>query len=232
MKELPTCPVCQGTSFETVLHCNDHSVSQETFALFRCMSCQFLLTNPQPPPEQMPKYYLSSAYTSHVGKATNIIDHIYQVIRQFTLQWKLTLITKNKDHTSDKTLLDFGCGTGEFLKVAKLNGWKTVGMEPSEIARQNASSNISKNIEATIKDVEALTIQFDIITLWHVLEHIEDLNHTIIKLKGMLKEKGALFVAVPNHKSWDGDHYKNFWAAYDVPRHLWHFDKESMNRLA
>src|SRR5690606_34667891 len=103
--------------------------------------------------------------------------------------WKLSLITKNRNHTSDKALLDFGCGTGEFLRVAKLNGWKTVGLEPSEIARKNASSNISEDIEATIGDVEALKTQFDIITLWHVLEHIDDLNQTISKLKGMLKEK-------------------------------------------
>ena len=225
MNESPNCPVCQSSSFKIVLNCKDHTVSHETFRILQCSSCEFLLTHPRPLAKDLSKYYESAAYTSHIGNANSIQDRIYQTIRRFTLKWKLDLITNNKDHRSNKNLLDFGCGTGEFLRVAKLNGWKTVGMEPSESARKNASSIIAKDIVDSVIAIENLEIQFDIITLWHVLEHVEDLNETIIRLREMLKEDGTLYVAVPNHKSWDSNYYRDFWAAYDVPRHLWHFNK-------
>ena len=232
MNENEICPVCQGTFFDTVIHCNDHAVSHETFSLKQCASCKFLLTYPRPPAADVPRYYDSPAYISHVGRATTLLDLAYQAVRGFTLKWKLSLIKKKLPHDGEKSILDYGCGTGEFLRIAKLGGWKITGIEPSSSARKNASKNISANIKASIDDIEGIQPQFNIITLWHVLEHVENLNETIERLKGMLTTNGAIFVAVPNHRSWDSSHYKEFWAGYDVPRHLWHFDKKSIALIA
>jgi 2-polyprenyl-3-methyl-5-hydroxy-6-metoxy-1,4-benzoquinol methylase len=126
-------------------------------------------------------------------------------------------------------LLDYGCGTGQFLKKCVDNGWKIDGIEPSPVARQEATRITGATISSNIEKNQPNT--YDIITLWHVLEHIADLNPTIDILRHALKEDGKLIFAVPNPNSWDANHYKNFWAAYDVPRHLWHFSKTNMALL-
>jgi 2-polyprenyl-3-methyl-5-hydroxy-6-metoxy-1,4-benzoquinol methylase len=147
------------------------------------------------------------------------------------LKWKLSLIEKHAAASPEKTLFDFGCGTGEFLKAAKFNGWLTTGMEPSQFARQQSDPTIRPYIQTSIKDVINDNKRFQVITLWHVLEHVEDLNLTLQELKQLLIQSGTIFIAVPNHTSWDAKHYKQHWAGFDVPRHFWHFSMKSMTRL-
>jgi 2-polyprenyl-3-methyl-5-hydroxy-6-metoxy-1,4-benzoquinol methylase len=175
------------------------------------------------------KYYASSNYISHQKKAQTFLDGIYLLVRQFTLKWKLKLIENNSSHPN-KMLLDFGCGTGEFIRVAKLNGWQTTGIEPSSKARQEAPPEILQDIWPTLKEINS-DVKFDVITLWHVLEHVPDLNDTLQHLKSRSNEHGTIFIAVPNHSSHDGNYYKENWAGYDVPRHLWHFNCHSMKNL-
>ncbi|SHH99643.1 Methyltransferase domain-containing protein [Chryseolinea serpens] len=228
MKELKSCPVCQSISFQKFITAKDYTVSRETFALVKCDSCGFIFTNPIPDPERLGEYYLSDDYISHSKKATGVIDKIYVVARSFTLKWKLGLIQKYTGN-QDKTILDYGCGTGDFLKACKDKGWVVTGVEPSEKARQLATDQTGEKIAASLKDVE--TKEFNTITLWHVLEHIEDLNHTLQQLKDKLSPNGTLLIAVPNHAAWDGTHYGQYWAGYDVPRHLWHFTQQTMTTL-
>ena len=230
MIEITKCPVCDGIQFAPFTTCVDHSVSHETFNIVRCADCELLVTNPRPTNEQLAKYYESPAYTSHVGSAKSFIDKIYIATRNFTLQWKLSLVKKNS-MTSGTTILDYGCGVGEFLKVAKLQGWDTTGIEPSSHARQQAAAIISSDIKSSLRQVTDAKKKFDVITLWHVLEHVEDLDLTIQKLRSVLADHGTIFIAVPNNSSWDADHYKQYWAAYDVPRHIWHFKKNNLRKL-
>jgi 2-polyprenyl-3-methyl-5-hydroxy-6-metoxy-1,4-benzoquinol methylase len=233
MIDIHECPVCNGGNLIPYIQCVDHSVSHETFTIKQCPSCTLLITTPRPTAAALNKYYDSSAYTSHIGQAQNVFDKVYQTIRNFTLRWKLSLVKKRSNfpnHTS--RLLDFGCGTGEFLKLAKSQGWKTTGMEPSGVARDHSDPAISKDIRASLEDVISRHPTFDVITLWHVLEHVEDLNTTFKDLKNILAQNGTIFIAVPNHASWDAQHYKEQWAAYDVPRHLWHFTTKNMEILA
>lgn len=227
MREVLVCPICEGKTFTPFLNCKDYTVSRETFQIIKCRQCQFGVTSPTP--DNIGDYYLSDSYISHSKKATTLIDKIYLLARSFTLKWKLKLISNYIPKSADLTLLDYGCGTGEFLKKCSSKGWNICGIEPSAKARKQSSEITQTTIAASLEDMSINN--FNIITLWHVLEHIADLNKTIEKLKDKLSNSGTMFIAVPNHRSWDAKHYSEFWAGYDLPRHLWHFSQSNMEAL-
>ncbi len=220
------CPICKGVDFDLFIHCTDFTTSKETFSIIRCLSCNFLITSPRPDSSSIGKYYESKDYISHSNSSETITDKVYKSIRSFTLRWKLTLIHRYK---SKGKILDYGCGTGEFLNTCKSANWECWGVEPSETARQKATQLTSLTISKSLSQLSNL--KFDVITLWHVLEHIENLNQKLSELKSHLTKDGIIFIAVPNHESLDARVYQSSWAAYDVPRHLWHFSKENMRTL-
>jgi 2-polyprenyl-3-methyl-5-hydroxy-6-metoxy-1,4-benzoquinol methylase len=230
MTEIHECPICEAKNFTPFLTCLDHSISKENFNLVECPTCKLLITNPRPSLEHLTQYYLSDTYTSHTKKDKNLFDKFYISARKFTLQWKAGLVNQYTHDKSDNSILDFGCGTGEFLNVKKRQGWQCHGIEPSTVARENANENIKTVIVPSIESLDSKNF-FNAITLWHVLEHVHNLDETLHNLKNILGENGTLFIAVPNHKSWDGNYYKDYWAGYDVPRHLWHFSKRNMETL-
>jgi 2-polyprenyl-3-methyl-5-hydroxy-6-metoxy-1,4-benzoquinol methylase len=156
------------------------------------------------------------------------MDHIYVFARKQTLKWKTGLV-KTYSASSSTTLLDYGCGTGDFLNACKLQGWTITGVEPSSIAQQIAAEKTGQTIYSTIKELPPST--FDTITLWHVLEHVPDLNGLLATLSNKLTQTGTIFIAVPNRSSWDANYYQETWAAYDVPRHLWHFRQKDMQNI-
>jgi 2-polyprenyl-3-methyl-5-hydroxy-6-metoxy-1,4-benzoquinol methylase len=230
MLSITVCPVCSHQSFEPYLSCVDHTVSHETFPLLKCANCTFIVTSPRPTDGDLGAYYLSDEYISHSSKATTLFDKIYRLARHFTLRWKLRLVLENLSvNTGKPSLLDYGCGTGAFLKTAKDKGFIVAGVEPSQIARHTAIKITGEQIAKRLVDID--TDQFDAITLWHVLEHIPDLSQTVSALKMLLATNGTMFIAVPNHNSIDAKIYGSNWAAYDVPRHLWHFNRDTMKLL-
>lgn len=204
----------------------DHSVSKENFELLMDENLQLLKTHPQPSPDVLPKYYESDDYISHTDGKRSLFEKIYHLIKTYSLQKKVALITSF--HPEKGTLLDIGAGTGDFLTVAKTNGWQTTGIEPSEKAKNMAVSK-GVSFENNTKSIENQS--FDVITMWHVLEHVPDIEEQIKELKRLLKPNGTIIIAVPNFKSFDAAYYGAFWAAYDVPRHLWHFSKISIEKL-
>ena len=224
MVHLPACLVCKGAELSPFLACKDYTVSHETFQLTKCTSCGFVMTNPRPEDSALHSYYESDAYISHSNKSLSLIDKIYKVSRNHTLKWKHNLIQKHSIQAPE-SILDFGCGTGGFLEVCKKAGMNIAGVEPSPTARHKAIALTDSEIAT---DLGQLSDRYDVITLWHVLEHISDLHNTLDKLKGFLRETGTVFIAVPNFQCWDAAHYKQNWAAYDVPRHLWHFSRKTM----
>jgi 2-polyprenyl-3-methyl-5-hydroxy-6-metoxy-1,4-benzoquinol methylase len=229
MQSIKACPVCDGKVLKPFLSCIDHTVSHETFQLVKCMSCSFVITSPRPTDNALGKYYLSDDYISHSAKSASLFDKVYKFSRLFTLRWKMTLVKDNSVSPSQPNrLLDYGCGTGDFLNTAKKNGFSIFGIEPSSLARAHASELTGDTILESIEQTEGY---FDTITLWHVLEHIPDLNEKIAALKNRLAINGTMFIAVPNHLSMDAAIYKQNWAAYDVPRHLWHFNRTVMKNL-
>ncbi len=206
------------------LTCNDYSVSKETFELVYNETYDLVITNNIP--KNLDRYYESESYISHTDGKKGLFEKMYQLVKWYTLQKKLKLINNLK--TAEKSILDIGAGTGDFLKICQQNNWDTFGVEPSEKARELAQK---KNIDLC-KNIEIIkNKKFDVITLWHVLEHIPNLDEYITQLKKLLKPKGVLLIAVPNFKSYDASYYKNFWAAYDVPRHIWHFSKKAIEKI-
>ncbi|HEY9487913.1 MAG TPA: class I SAM-dependent methyltransferase [Chryseosolibacter sp.] len=185
------------------------------------------MTNPRPEDSTLHRYYESEAYISHSDKSLSLIDKIYKVSRNHTLKWKHNLVLKYSNRAPE-SILDFGCGTGGFLQVCKKAGMNIAGVEPSPAARHKAIALTDSEIAT---DLHQLSDTYDVITLWHVLEHISDLHNTLNKLKAFLRETGTVFIAVPNLQCWDAARYKEKWAAYDVPRHLWHFSRKTMEMI-
>lgn len=229
MLTIEKCLVCGSNQFEPFLQCKDYTVSQETFTIVSCKSCGFKFTNPRPEDSVIGNYYKAESYVSHSNTKKGLINKIYHSVRSYTLKKKLSLV---ESYVSRGTILDYGCGTGMFLSVCKNAGWDTVGMEPDSDARKLASDqglNIfsdKSRIQTYITDK-----RFSAITLWHVLEHVTDMPETLNFFKEKLQKDGVLIIAVPNHVSYDAKYYKEFWAAYDVPRHIHHFDVRSMSKL-
>lgn len=206
------------------LETTDHLVSKEKFQLEHLTETDMLVT--QPIPENLYNYYESNNYISHTDEAKTLLEKVYQTVKKIAIKRKLALI--NKYANTSKTILDIGCGTGEFLITARKNNWNTLGVEINDEARNKSSK---KNI-TTYKFIEEVkSSQFNIITLWHVLEHLKDLNGTITKISNLLDTDGTLIIAVPNYKSYDANYYKEYWAAYDTPRHLWHFSQKSISTI-
>ena len=227
MNDLAQCPVCKESKFSHYLSCKDHTVSTETFQLRQCLGCGFVVTSPRPDEVMLPGYYQSDKYISHTDSSKGMVEKIYKIARTFTLRWKYNVIRK---HSTIKphSVLDFGCGTGAFLRYCQTKGLKTAGVEPSHTARERAEQVTGQPIA---RELSHIAEKFDVITLWHVLEHVYDLDATISTLKDLLNEDGTIFIAVPNLNSIDAHHYGEHWAAFDVPRHLWHFSKETMEHL-
>ncbi|MEY8849475.1 class I SAM-dependent methyltransferase [Psychroserpens sp. XS_ASV72] len=207
----------------------DYSVSGELFQLLYNEELDLLETSPRPSSEDLGKYYNTEDYISHTDSKRNLFEKVYHLVRATTLKRKRKLINSFK--TEEKKLLDVGCGTGDFLSLCKQNEWQVVGIEPNVDARNIANQKVNSNIY-DIDRLEAFEQNsFDVITLWHVLEHLPNLEAHLLIFKRLLKPNGKLVIAVPNYKSFDAAYYKEFWAAYDVPRHLWHFSKKSINKL-
>ena len=211
------------------LKVKDFSVSGENFELIQNPEFGFLETTPQPNSDKLQEYYQSEDYISHTNSKRNFFEKAYHVIRDYALQKKLRLI--NSFSTETKTLLDVGCGTGDFLNTAQKNNWIVSGIEPNILARNLANEKTNNAVFDVSKLSEFNPASFDVITLWHVLEHLPNLESQLEVFKKLLKPNGVLVIAVPNYKSFDANYYKEFWAAFDVPRHLWHFDKRSISKL-
>ncbi|MFI5151375.1 MAG: class I SAM-dependent methyltransferase [Bacteroidia bacterium] len=229
METLKQCPICENEHNKVFLRCTDYTVSRETFTIVSCDQCGFKFTNPRPEAGSLGKYYLSEDYVSHSNASKGIVNFLYQKVRVYTLKKKLNLINRL---SAKGRLLDIGCGTGEFLQTCRTGGWDVIGIEPSEQARKQAIGSFGLDIK-TEEELNNLNKEsFNVISLWHVLEHVPALNERIEEIKQLLKPEGKIIIAVPNCSSEDAAHYGEYWAAYDVPRHLYHFSPKDIGRLA
>lgn len=211
------------------LQVKDYSVSGEQFQLVYDPEWDLLETYPKPSSDKLPDYYKSEDYISHTDSKRNLFEKIYHLVRVFSLKKKLNLV--NAQAKNKGNLLDVGCGTGNFLNVCEENGWSVLGIEPDHSARAIANKKIGNKVFNSDELNKLETNSFDVITLWHVLEHLPNPKEEIGLFKKLLKANGILIIAVPNYKSYDANHYKEFWAAYDAPRHLWHFSRTAISKL-
>ncbi|HEX5001183.1 MAG TPA: class I SAM-dependent methyltransferase [Bacteroidia bacterium] len=227
---LNSCPVCSETVFSSFLTTTDHSISKEAFTIVQCASCGFKFTNPRPNTDEIGPYYESEDYISHSNTSKGVINRVYQLVRTYTIRKKTQLYARLAGNQV-KSVLDYGCGTGELLKELKKQGWTTLGIEPGEKARAFATAENGLHVKKPDALSEIADKSFSIISMWHVLEHVHELHPTLKELKRILNDNGRCIVAVPNSDSYDATLYGAHWAAYDLPRHLYHFNKASVSKL-
>jgi 2-polyprenyl-3-methyl-5-hydroxy-6-metoxy-1,4-benzoquinol methylase len=229
METLTNCPVCNSSAFTPFVECIDYTVSKDKFKIVQC-ECGFRFTNPRPEEAEAGKYYQSEDYISHSNTKKGLVNNLYQVARKFTLKRKLKLVNEVSGKQNGN-LLDLGCGTGEFLNTCKESGWKVEGIEPSPDARAFASQQYGLTVHEVNKWDQFSDATFDVVSAWHVLEHVYQLEETAKQVKRILSPDGTFVVALPNCSSADAEFYKQFWAAYDVPRHIWHFTPADVKRF-
>ena len=225
-----SCPACGDTHIFLALTARDHTVSGEEFEIWECKNCSQRFTQNIPEGGDIGRYYQSENYISHSDTDKGFVNRLYHKVRKRTLRQKRNLIEKATSKTGGK-ILDVGAGTGAFLHTMKVAGWSATGIEPDKSAREKAFELYGMDL----RDSDELFLlpngSFDAITLWHVLEHVHDLHSYVEQIKNLLTTGGKLFLAVPNYTSKDAKIYGKFWAAYDVPRHLYHFSPKAMKTL-
>lgn len=225
------CPLCNSSDTGILLTCTDHLVSREKFPLFSCRSCKFVFTNDYPDEDISGKYYESEEYISHTDSEKTFFEKVYRQVRKIMLRRKLKLVSGTTG-LAKGSILDIGCGTGHFLNEMKMSGWNTTGIEISPKAREYASSAFELKVFPPDEVSSFGDKSFNCITLWHVLEHLHSPFKWFEEIRRLLADKGKVIVALPNCSSYDAVYYKENWAAWDVPRHLWHFNPDTFMLFA
>jgi SAM-dependent methyltransferase len=229
-ESLIICPVCNSDQTHFALKIKDHSVSGEFFDVYECPRCSFRFTINAPPDDKIGPYYQSEDYISHSNTRKGLVNNLYHLVRSRTLSAKFHLLEKATGLQQGHHL-DIGAGTGAFVQYMHKKGWKTTGIEPDAKARARAKTHHETNLLPAEAFDHFLRESFDAVTMWHVLEHVHDLYPYLEQIRKILKPRGLVFIAVPNYTSYDGMKYGADWAAYDVPRHLYHFSPASMQWL-
>lgn len=229
MENIQTCPICNSNQITFLFNCQDKVSSGELFAISECKTCTIRFTSSRPTEKESGIYYQSDQYVSHTDDKGGLILMLYRKIRAINLNWKVNII--NKLLPTKGKLLDYGCGLGSFLNHAHKDGWKTTGMDISQEARTIVKKRFGIEVLPNENLIKSHHDPYHIITLWHVLEHVYPIHETIEAFSKNLEANGYILLALPNHLSHDAKKYKQWWDAYDVPRHIWHFNKKSIDIL-
>ena len=225
------CPVCSGKNIRHFLFVKDHAVSGRQFPLFQCSDCNLRFTQDVPDQATIGPYYRFENYVSHNNTKRGLVNKLYHFARHFSLRGKYLLL-KSLLQGSTGSHLDYGAGTGAFVQMMRSKGWDSVGLEPDDLARSVAARDFGIQLQEPnyLQQIESNSL--DVVTLWHVLEHVHELHATLEQLIDKVQLGGHIVIAVPNYTSHDARHYGEFWAAYDVPRHLYHFAPDTISFLA
>lgn len=228
LEKIQKCPVCEKIEFSFFLSVKDYFLTREDFSIQKCDACGFKFVNPRPDKNEIGRYYQSDEYISHDANRVNLISRIYKLARVFSIKSKYKIV---REYVQAGKILDIGCGTGEFLTHCKAKGFEVAGVEPNDKASAFAVQVNNIPVTSKLPDLDINQHSINCITMWHVLEHLHDLNKTLKMVKDLLIPEGVFIVAVPNCNSWDAQKYGKFWAAYDVPRHLYHFNDSTLLQL-
>lgn len=198
--------------------------------MYECRFCSLRFTQNAPCATAIKRYYHAQHYVSHNETRAGLINFLFHQVRFITLRQKRKLVQR---YTRMKIgmHLDYGAGSGAFVHHMEQAGWNSIGMEPDAGARETALRRYNVSVYDAADDAIILPGTYNAITLWHVLEHVHALHETVEKLKNALAPGGRLFIAVPNYTAADARYYGAYWAAYDVPRHLYHFSPAAMQEL-
>lgn len=224
------CPVCNSEKIAPQLTAEDFTVSHQQFSVWHCSNCTLRFTQDVPAQDAIGPYYQSDSYISHSDTKKGLVNTLYHLVRKRTLNGKRKMVIAETG-MSRGAILDIGCGTGAFLHTMKIAGWEITGLEPDDTARKKAAELYGLQPEGPDKLFQLQPASYNAITMWHVLEHVHQLHDYIKQLAALVAPKGKIIIAVPNYTSKDAEMYQEFWAAYDVPRHLYHFSPASMRQL-
>lgn len=217
------CPLCSSENISLYLKCRDYLVSREEFELYRCLECRFIFTHEYPDEKEIGKYYDSENYISHDDRAKGVINRLYLGVRDIMLQRKLRIV-EIATGLFRGNILDIGSGTGYFAGTMKEAGWVVTGIEPNDKAREFGVSRFGIKVISPDTISELPDKSFDCVTMWHVMEHFHDPERYSDEINRLLHPDGVCLAALPNSDSSDARYYGSQWAAYDLPRHLWHFN--------
>lgn len=220
------CTICGNLGFEIKFELKDYFFTNEDFVIIQCKSCGFMITDGITDYKDLGKYYNTSKYLSHEKKEKSIVSLVYNLVKRYSISRKFLLISKE---SNGKKILEIGCGTGDLLAAFKDKKWDTIGVEPSDSASSYAKEKHGLKIYDKASEVKET--DFDVVMLWHVLEHIENLQDIISLIKTKVKKSGRIIIALPNPDSYDAKYYKKYWAGWDVPRHLFHFKQTNIKQL-
>ena len=230
MEIIQQCYCCGKEDFRLYTQAKDNYYT-ETFNIVQCNHCHFIFTNPRPDFNEIGKYYHAADYLSHQSHTKGFVQSIYRVARNYMKGKKLQLIQQVIQKENNFALLDYGCGTGDFLGYIQKQNITAEGVEPDEHARKVAKEVNQVTTYSLEQANELSTQKFDVITLWHVLEHIHQLHEKIEQFRSWLKPNGKLIIAVPNIESYDAAYYGKHWDALDVPRHIYHFSPTNLRQI-
>jgi 2-polyprenyl-3-methyl-5-hydroxy-6-metoxy-1,4-benzoquinol methylase len=224
------CPICNNSNPEIALESQDFSLTQTSFLVLHCPNCSLRYTSPVPNQDEIGQYYKFKAYISHTDTKEGWMNQLYHYVRTKSLaqktNWVQSLFTGHKGH-----VLDIGAGTGAFVHAMQQKSWKVTGLEPDATTREKAFELYKLHLQSAEAIFELAEHEFEVITMWHVLEHVHTLKPYLNQCFKSLKYNGRLIIAVPNYTSFDAKYYQKYWAAYDLPRHLYHFSPKSMTIL-
>ena len=229
MENLSNCPGCGSAEMVKQFVAKDYTVSQNSFGIYACQACGLNFTNPRPKSENAGYFYKSDTYISHSDTQVGLVNKLYHAVRNITLKQKVGWI--QSEQKGNKELLDIGCGNGHFLHACQQAGWNITGMELDPDTAARAAILVQDKIYPNLTTIPE-DKQFELITLWHVLEHVYELDAYFSFFKKRIQPDGKLLLALPNSKSYDASYFKEFWAAYDVPRHIYHFTPETIQYVA
>ena len=230
LEKIESCSICNSKNLAGFLTCKDHNYSNDLFCIEKCKNCGFKFTNPRPKEKTVHLYYKSVNYISHTSSKKGILNTVYHIVRNYQHKKKYGFINKLVKAKKRK-ILDVGSGTGEFIKYFNKMGWDAKGVETDKKARMYSINNNNCIVDETLEETFKYNKKFDIITLWHVLEHVYDVNEYISKLKKLLNKGGYLILGLPNCSSYDANYYKENWYAYDLPIHVSHFTRNDIKNL-
>ncbi len=227
LEHLNHCPSCAGNKTSSALECIDFTYSKKAFTIVECLNCGLQFTNPRPKETDIGAYYDNPDYVSHTDTSEGLMFKVYGIVKSYALKQKRKLLERL---ASNRTILDFGAGSGDFSNELQQNGWFVNAFEPNEsarikIGRKNSEINLVSNLSSV--DDQSVSI----VSLWHVLEHVHRLDETLKHFERVLNKEGKLVIAVPNVECFDAKFYGANWAAYDVPRHLYHFSPKTIEPL-
>lgn len=226
------CNLCGSTEAEVAITAQDFLLERPDAQVqfVKCDRCGLFYQNPRPTPEEMMSHYPSNYEPFDLHPDDERSSRLERIAVNYGLSKRRGLILR---YRKSGRILDVGCATGLFLHVMNMDAnWDAHGVEPNNYAATIAQERYGLNVHhGTLEQAQYPARSFDVVTLWDVLEHVHDPAATLDEIHRILKSDGLLILRVPNGISRDAGLFKETWAGWDPPRHLYVFTPDTLTKL-